>query len=41
MWNIRWVWGVSTGMMEEFGDERVMENTDQRNGFIGAGLVLP
>ena len=32
------VWGVSTGMMEEFGEERVRDTPISENGFIGAGL---
>jgi len=32
------VWGVSAGMLEEFGEERVRDTPISENGFVGAGL---
>ena len=32
------VWGVSAGMLEEFGEERIRDTPISENGFIGAGL---
>lgn len=32
------VWGVSAGMLKEFGEERVRDTPISENGFIGAGL---